>query len=214
MFAVLEQVLGASFSLISHTLFGPIELLPDIKLFFAASPNQGINMTDLFLVALRSTVIYFVALMMVRIGEARLLGRNMVFDIVIGIILGSVLSRAINGSASLVPTIVACIVLVGMRYVISVLSFRSDLVSLIAKGMSSTLIRNGKIDWDMMRKNRMWERDLKSAMRLYAHLSDLEDVKEACLEREGRISIIKTSSPKILEVKVADGVQTIRIQID
>lgn len=169
--------------------------------------------TELFLVALHSAAVYLIALVLVRLGEKRLLGKNTAFDVV-GIILGSVLSRAINGSASLLPTIAAGLVLVGMHWLLAVLSVRSNRLSTLAKGRSSVLIADGKIDWAVMHKNHIGRRDLESAMRSEIHSSSLEDVKEARIERGGDISIVKAARPKILEVSVADGVQTVRIQID
>lgn len=83
---------------------------------------SGTETIELFLVALRSAAVYLVALMLVCLGEKRLLGKNTAFDVVIGIILGSVLSRAINGSASLLPTIIAGLVLVGMHWLLAILS--------------------------------------------------------------------------------------------
>lgn len=45
--------------------------------------------------------------------------------------------------------------------------------------------------------------------------SDVSQVREARLERSGNISVLrKDSEAKVLEVSVAEGVQTVRIQIE
>ena len=45
-------------------------------------------------------------------------------------------------------------------------------------------------------------------------ISHLEQVAEAPLERNGHLSVIKAQhEPKIVEVRVAEGIQTVRIEI-
>jgi uncharacterized membrane protein YcaP (DUF421 family) len=71
---------------------------------------------NLLQMSLRSIIIYVAALIMLQLGNRRILGRNTVFDIILGIILGSVLSRAINGSAAFFPTIGVSFVLVLLHW--------------------------------------------------------------------------------------------------
>ena len=47
--------------------------------------------------AVRAVIIYVVGLLIVRFAKNRLLGRSTAFDIILGFILGSLFSRAING---------------------------------------------------------------------------------------------------------------------
>ena len=45
-------------------------------------------------------------------------------------------------------------------------------------------------------------------------MSDLKQVAEARLERSGNLSVIKArQDPKVNEMRVQDGVQTVRIEI-
>ena len=48
---------------------------------------------------LRTIVVYGFMLLIVRWGEKRFFGKNTAFDLVLSIILGSVMSRAVNGGA-------------------------------------------------------------------------------------------------------------------
>ena len=64
-----------------------------------------------------------------------------------------------------------------------------------------------------MRKSHMTEHDLWEDLRGKG-VSDLKQVAEARLERSGNLSVIKAKSdPKVVEVRVQDGAQTIRIEI-
>jgi uncharacterized membrane protein YcaP (DUF421 family) len=59
-----------------------------------------------------------------------------------------------------------------------------------------------------MTEHDLWE-DLRGK-----GVSDLKQVDEARLERNGNLSVITVKSdPKVIEVRVQDGVQTVRIEI-
>ncbi len=64
-----------------------------------------------------------------------------------------------------------------------------------------------------MRAAHMTEHDLWEDLRGNS-IADLTGVDEARLERNGQLSVIKTKpAPKILEVRVSEGVQTVRLEI-
>jgi uncharacterized membrane protein YcaP (DUF421 family) len=144
--------------------------------------------------AVRAVVVYISALLMVRIGEKRFLGKNTAFDVILGIIFGSVVSRAITGSSEFFPTLGAGLVLVVLHWLFAVLSFYSDWFGTWVKGSHRLLVENGHIQWDAMRKSHISEKDLMSALRSQANVASLEEVKEARLERSGDISVIKNGS--------------------
>jgi uncharacterized membrane protein YcaP (DUF421 family) len=64
----------------------------------------GSDSLNWYQVALRALIVYIAALIMVRVGEKRFLGKNTAFDVIIGIILGSVVSRAINSTDTILHT--------------------------------------------------------------------------------------------------------------
>jgi uncharacterized membrane protein YcaP (DUF421 family) len=58
------------------------------------------------------------------------------------------------------------------------------------------------------------ERDLHGALRVQAQLNDVRMVQVAHLERSGDVSVIERERPtRVLSVDVAEGVQTVRIEI-
>src|SRR4051812_39909404 len=75
----------------------------------------------------RAVYAYVLLIAVARLGHRRLLDRTTPFDIVLGILLGSIGSRAITGNAPFYPSIAACAVLVAMHAVFAGLSFRSAL---------------------------------------------------------------------------------------
>src|SRR5688572_29171620 len=66
---------------------------------------------DTMQVSLRALIVFVAAIAIVRVADKRFLSRKTAFDVVLGLILASVLARAVNGSAPLVPTLVGGLVL-------------------------------------------------------------------------------------------------------
>jgi uncharacterized membrane protein YcaP (DUF421 family) len=176
----------------------------------------GIGPQDLSIlqVCLRAVAVYLGGLLILRVGENRFLGKFTAFDIILGFILGGILSRAINGSSRLGPTLAATTLLVGLHFLLARIAFHSRRFGILVKGNAEVLVRDGEILWDGMRRMSLSEHDLRQALRLHAHLDDLSRVKEARFERNGDISVIQTrGEPKVVEIAVRDGVQTVRIEI-
>jgi uncharacterized membrane protein YcaP (DUF421 family) len=169
---------------------------------------------NLLQVSLRALLVYLVGLMIIRLGRNRLLGRQSSFDIVLGFVLGSVLSRAINGTAHLLVTLVSCLILVAAHRVVAALSFRSHAFGALVKGEAQPVLQDGRIDWEKMRQEHISEHDLEEALRLHAKTADEKRISEARLERNGEISVVeRPKEAKVVEVRVAEGIQTVRIEI-
>lgn len=165
---------------------------------------------------LRALIIYVTAIVLVRIGQKRFMGRNTAFDMILGIILGSVLSRAITGNADFVPTITAGATLVAVHWLFSVASYHSDAIGAFVKGRERVLVRDGEVQWRNMRKSHISRRDLEMALRTSGKVTHVDDVQEAHFERSGEISVIPRSGEKALrvaDVAVRDGIQTVRIEL-
>lgn len=142
--------------------------------------------------SIRAVIVFIVALVIVRIGNHRIFGKNTAFDIVLGIIYGSVLSRAITGNSPFFPTIVAALMLILLHRILAVIAFRTSFgFGNWIKGKPSVLIEDGEIKWDALRKNSITENDLKEAVRKSGCEADLGKISTAYLERSGDISIIQ-----------------------
>ena len=166
--------------------------------------------------SLRAILIYLVGWAILRFGGNRFLGRQTAFDIVLGFILGSTLSRAINGTAPVFVTVAASALLVAVHQGLAWLTWRSHRVGALLKGSPDPLIEDGKLVGESLRRHLITAGDLAEAFRLNGHVADPDQVQEARIERNGDISIVQKRwrpEPRILEVAVRDGVQTIRIEL-
>ena len=163
--------------------------------------------------AVRALVVYTVTLAIVRLAKKRFMGRATAFDVILGIMLGSVVSRAITGNAPFGPALLAAAVLLALHWLFSAVPLHWSAFGRFIKGSPRLLVRDGRIDQRQLRRSHMTDRDLWEDLRGEG-VSDLSEVAEARLERNGQISVIKAETPpKVVEVRVAEGVQTVRIEI-
>lgn len=166
-------------------------------------------------VALRTVIVYLVSLVLVRVASRRFLSQATAFDVIVGIMLGSIMSRAINGSALFIPTIVAGLVLVGLHWLFAFIAYHTSVFGPVVKGEPVLLIKNGEVQKDAMERADVTESDLDQALRLQSDTTDPRKIRRAYMERSGKISVIPYDrEPRILDVSLEDGVQTIRIKLE
>lgn len=167
------------------------------------------------IILLNASIVYTMALLILRMGKNRFLGKNTAFDVVLGFILGSTLSRAVNGDAPILASIVAAALLVLIHYLIAIVTYRSDRLGRLIKGAPEALVLDGEIIWENMDKHKIGRRDLEESMRVRGQVIHVEDIKVAFFERNGKISIVPaweydrhddvdSSSPKPPELKRAE----------
>lgn len=177
----------------------------------------GLDVSDVdaLQMALRTIIIYAVSLLLVRLGSKRFLSQATAFDFIISIMLGSVMSRAINGSAPFFPTLIAGLVLIALHTLFAWIAFRTDWFGTLVKGNPVLLIEDGTVQQQGVRQSGLSTHDLEQALRLQGQQSDPAKIKLAYLERNGRISVIPYErEPRIVELSVAEGVQTVRIEFE
>ena len=164
--------------------------------------------------ALRTILIYAVTLILIRLASKRFLSQATAFDVIVGIMLGSVMSRAINSSAPLFPTLGAGAVLVGMHWILAFIASRTEFGAAV-KGKPVLLIKDGQVQQQGLWKAGLSTHDLEQALRMQGSEPDPSKVKRAYLERSGSVSVMPFSSPPhIVDVSVMDGVQTVRIELE
>jgi len=138
---------------------------------------------------LRAFVVFLVAVILLRLGSKRFMGKSTPLDVLLGFVLGSVLSRAINGSAAFVPTIVAALVLVALHWLFTAIAMRSPRFGWLVKGRPRTIVLDGKVQDEEMARAHVARDDLEEALR-HHDVADIAQVREANLERNGDISIL------------------------
>ena len=138
----------------------------------------------------RALIVFVTLLVLIQLGGTRAFGKISAFDIVVGVMLGSTLSRAINGSAPFLPSLAAGAALVLLHWIGGRLAFRSHAAGRLIKGRAVQLVADGRQCPAALRRYNITERDLQEALRMKVKSEDLAKLKDAFLERSGDISVI------------------------
>ena len=154
------------------------------------------NKLDAGRTSLRAFIIFLLAVLLIRIGDKRFMGKHTALDVMLGIVYGSVASRAINGSAQFFPTVAGCLVVVFVHWTFAAIAFRSHSFGDILKGSVTVLAKDGSLDEEGMQHGHITIHDLEEAMRQHGHEARLEDLEAAYLERNGSISVIPRDKEK------------------
>jgi uncharacterized membrane protein YcaP (DUF421 family) len=160
-----------------------------IKIF-----GEGKELT-VYQMSARAVVVYFLALILIRISGRRTFGNKTSFDNVIAIILGAMLSRAISGAAPFLSTIVCSLVLVLIHRLLASLFMRFEGFARLIKGQTIPLFKNGDIIRPNLNKALLTENDLLSDLRSKGSSNSFDDIDEMCMETTGEVSVIKKKKP-------------------
>jgi uncharacterized membrane protein YcaP (DUF421 family) len=142
-------------------------------------------------ISIRGIIVFIATLLMIRLGHKRSLARKTPFDAVLIVILASVLSRAINGSAAFFATLGGSVVIVLIHRLFALIAYHSHAFGILIKGRPEIIVENGNLVMDTMRRNHISRHDLEEDLRLDAELEDISRVQVARVERSGDMSFIK-----------------------
>src|SRR5438067_1147528 len=142
-------------------------------------------------VSLRGVVIFLVTLIMVRLSSKRSLAEKTAFDAILLVILASVLSRAINGSAGFFTSIGASFILVLLHRLFAWIACYSHTFGKLIKGCPQIIVEDGRPIMSTMRRHQISTHDLEEDLRLDAQTEDLSKIKIARLERSGDVSFVE-----------------------
>lgn len=144
--------------------------------------------------SVRALMMFFIALLLIRLGGMRIFGKKSALDTIIVIMLGAVLARGIVGASDYWATIAASAVLITINRAMAFFSQKSQTFDNFIKGKPLVLYEHNSIQWDNMKKASLTESDLMESLRLEVKKNSLEYVEKACIENNGRISFIVKDS--------------------
>jgi len=138
----------------------------------------------------RAVLVLFYGLLLVRFAGRRVFGRWAAIDIVVSIVVGSNLSRALTGNAPLWGTLVASTLLMFLHWMLAQAAAHWPLVSRLVEGRARELGRDGRITHRKDLRVAISDADLAEALR-QAGVERAEDTRLVMLEPSGKISVLK-----------------------
>jgi uncharacterized membrane protein YcaP (DUF421 family) len=153
-------------------------------------PDVGTPSTAQF--CARAVLLFGYGLLCIRVAGRRTFSSLSPLDIIVAIVVGSNISRAMTGKAPFQPTLVATMLLVVLHRLAAMATVRSNLLSRLIKGSPTVLVRDGCIDRAGMLRHDISDEDLREGLRM-EQVEDPADVQLATIERGGKISVVPRS---------------------
>jgi uncharacterized membrane protein YcaP (DUF421 family) len=146
---------------------------------------------DTLQMACRAFIMFFITLVLIRVAGMRAFGQKSAFDMIIVIMLGAILSRAVTGASSFLPTITAGAVLAIIHRLLALASMYNETLGALVKGNKTILFKNNRIIKKNMIRCSVSHKDLEEEVRLILNETNMDNVEEIIMERSGKISVIK-----------------------
>lgn len=145
---------------------------------------------ELLMTALRAVAVYILMLVVIRLLGKRTVGNFTAFDLLVALMLGEVVDEIIYGDVSFAQGTVAILVVALAKYLTAWLSYFDHGLNRILEGAPTPVIRNGEFQKQGLRSEIMNEKEVMAALRL-AGVDDLREVRLACVEVDGEVSVIR-----------------------
>jgi len=140
---------------------------------------------------LRSLMVYAVVFVLLRIFGKKQLGQMGPFDFVLLLILSESISSGISGGDNSLGAAIICVTtFVIANRILDILSFKSKAIETLLDGKPKEIIRNGVVNQELCRKEYISADELASSLRGRDY-GNVKDVRQAILETNGKITIIK-----------------------
>ncbi len=152
--------------------------------------GHGRNLNILQMI-MRGLVIFFISLVLIRIAGRRSFGIRTPLDIIINILLGAILSRAVVGASPFLSVVLTCAAIVALHRLMEWVIANHRKSSGVLEGKKIVLFSNGAFDDDNMKKALVCEEDVLQGVRKTALTEDLSKIEKVYMERNGEITAIK-----------------------
>jgi len=148
--------------------------------------------TSLGRVLLVGTIAYVALVAMLRVSGKRTLSKMNAFDLIVTVALGSTLATVLlSRSVPLLDGITALGLLIGLQYVITWASIRSERFQHLIKAEPTMVLSQGTPLPDALRRQRVTMEEVHAAIRGAGH-DGIDRSISVVLETDGSLSVLKT----------------------
>jgi uncharacterized membrane protein YcaP (DUF421 family) len=127
---------------------------------------------------------------LLRLTGKRQVGQLAPFDLVLLLVLSNAVQNAMNGGDnSVIGGMISAVTLVGLNWIVGVLTYRSKKLEALVEGRPDVLIHNGKLFEQALKRAKLTQHEVMGALR-EAGCATIDEVQAALLENDGSISVI------------------------
>ena len=139
----------------------------------------------------RAFVVFAFWLILLRLSGRRAFARWSALDIIVSIIIGSCLGRALTGSAPLGGTMLAMILLAFLHWLLARAAAHSQRFAWLVEGRAAILGQSGAVFEQEMRRHNISAIDMQEALRKEG-VADTTATRQITLEPSGVITVIRS----------------------
>ncbi len=148
------------------------------------------NWSDAVRAVISGLLAYTALVALLRISGKRTVAKWNAFDLIVTVALGSTLaSTIVSGTVPVMQGAGAFVVLIALQFAITWASVRVNLIHRVIKAQPALLVREGKLEHETMRRERVTEDEVLTAARRRG-FGDLREVDAVVLETDGSFSVI------------------------
>src|SRR4029077_9323189 len=115
---------------------------------------------------LRGIIIYVFLIVLLRLTGKRQVGQLAPFDLVLLLVLSNAVQNAMNGGDnSVIGGMISAVTLVGVNWIVGLLTYRSKKLEALVEGRPDVLIRDGKLFQQNLEKAKITHHALLSVFR-------------------------------------------------
>lgn len=148
----------------------------------------------MFVLIIRTVILYFFALLIIRLMGKRQIGQLQPFEIVITVMISELSTIAMQDNRiPLIHAATPIITLLMLQIFTSVIQLKSEKARIYISGKPSILINHGRINIEELTYQKVNINDLLEELRLQGFYN-IEDITYAILETSGQLSVIPKTS--------------------
>ena len=167
-----------------------------IKKYYLVNNNNGDYM-DYIKIIMRMSFFYIFIILIYRIMGKREVGQLSIIDLIVSILIAELVAISVEDlKVSIMYSVIPIICLVLFELLFSYIGLKNSKVKDILEGKPVFIIKNGKIKFKEMIKNKYTLDDLLSQMREKSYRS-IDEIEYAVLENNGKLSIFPYNLTKL-----------------
>ena len=141
--------------------------------------------------AIRTALVYLALIVAFRALGRRRMGALQMPDLLLIVLIADGVQNGMAGEyTSITGALIVAGTLIGCNWVLDYLSYRFTVMSRLLEPQQLTLVEDGRMLRRNMRREFISEDELRSQLRVEG-IEDLSEVKKACLEPDGELSVLK-----------------------
>ena len=144
----------------------------------------------------RMSFFYFFIILIYRVMGKREVGQLGIVDLIVSILIAELVAISVeDANKSILASIIPILCVVGLQILLSYVSLKNEKIRSLLDGNPSIIIKNGKLNYKEMIKQKYNLDDLLTQLREKGYKS-IEEVEYAILENNGKLSIFSYNKMK------------------